>query len=802
MPGLNVTEISVLNQIKRNLQDRYEFGFPILKELLQNADDAGAKTICCDFQVGWPGANNPLLRGAGLMVINDGEFRDEDQRGITSFGESDKSTDTAAIGKFGFGQKSVFHLCDAFIIKSEGTQAQSSSIINPFVGVKVVGNVSGDWESLEDGDLTSLSAAADRAGFGKKRLILWLPFRRRDLAPAPNAGFSNEMPDGRVLLKQFDEPESLRATLACLKRLRTVELRSEGRVELRLSVDRQASRLLGPKEWREGVREFAGQFEVAPKVRAKPSHYIGREAMRATDVLNDLRSSSGWPTTISVLHPTPQPEKGEPHGAATLVHSTEDKRSDLRILWAVFLPTSDEKEIKIDLAPGQGRFTLLLHGYFFLDSGRRRIEAIEALGDPSSVSQLRHRWNVELRNQVTLPLIPRLLHDALGTKMLNDHNLAALTAALRQSDWFANHRDAICKIDQLVRASDASGVIAWRSLAADVKIRSLPKSQPEAPTRLVEVFPTIHKWAEHRSIVLCVDPGSALSRVAMDWAADELDELMTGLSSKVFVSRSATESLAAFLDGAVQFEATRQVVGPRLVAALRGALQGQAPLASVDSICGVLRHVPQSLVFPLPPVVEHRTILRMLANARSEVLPIRAAFLSGGVVELQLADESVGQLLAALESLITDDEDSDLADEAAPAALAILLSAQSSLRQLAQRDDLARLKVLRAVDVRTRKTRAISLQDLMACSSRGLLFSQSPQANTLLPKLAAAVLDADPLILEARTAAFLRDGGGADLHVVQANRDSAITVVKSALRFGDDTARATLLDCPSSHCSG
>ena len=65
MPGFNVTEISVLNQIKSNLQDRYESGFPILKELLQNADDSGAETLCCDFQPGWPGVLGPRFSGAG-----------------------------------------------------------------------------------------------------------------------------------------------------------------------------------------------------------------------------------------------------------------------------------------------------------------------------------------------------------------------------------------------------------------------------------------------------------------------------------------------------------------------------------------------------------------------------------------------------------------------------------------------------------------------------------------------------------------------------------------------------------------
>jgi hypothetical protein len=100
MPDLRVSAISIVNQIKSNLQDRYETGYPILKKLLQNADDAGARRFRLDGLSGWPIATNPLLRGPGLLVVNDGIFRREDRRGITSFGESDKAADSAAIGKF------------------------------------------------------------------------------------------------------------------------------------------------------------------------------------------------------------------------------------------------------------------------------------------------------------------------------------------------------------------------------------------------------------------------------------------------------------------------------------------------------------------------------------------------------------------------------------------------------------------------------------------------------------------------------------------------------------------------------
>ena len=202
MPAFNVSAISIVNQIKTNLQDRYHSGYPILKELLQNADDARARQFRLDALPGWPAATSPLLRGSGLLVVNDGFFRKEDQRGITSFAEeSDKATDDSAIGKFGFGQKSVFHLCDAFVVYAYGDRESFSTVVNPFLGVEVDGNVTREWEppnhnGLADTDLDLLRAEVS-ADFPERCLVLWLPFRRDGLRPAPGLGFSSNLPSDR-----------------------------------------------------------------------------------------------------------------------------------------------------------------------------------------------------------------------------------------------------------------------------------------------------------------------------------------------------------------------------------------------------------------------------------------------------------------------------------------------------------------------------------------------------------------------------------------------------------------------------
>ena len=74
MPSYVPDPLAIVNLIKRNLQDRYASGYPILKELLQNADDARARRFSLDALPGWRDAGNPLLQGPGLLVINDNYF--------------------------------------------------------------------------------------------------------------------------------------------------------------------------------------------------------------------------------------------------------------------------------------------------------------------------------------------------------------------------------------------------------------------------------------------------------------------------------------------------------------------------------------------------------------------------------------------------------------------------------------------------------------------------------------------------------------------------------------------------------
>ena len=61
MSLLNTPPRAIFSQIQRNLSDRYRSGFPVLKELIQNAEDAEAAVIRFVSHPGWAAATNPLF---------------------------------------------------------------------------------------------------------------------------------------------------------------------------------------------------------------------------------------------------------------------------------------------------------------------------------------------------------------------------------------------------------------------------------------------------------------------------------------------------------------------------------------------------------------------------------------------------------------------------------------------------------------------------------------------------------------------------------------------------------------------
>jgi hypothetical protein len=96
----------------------YPRGPGIIKEFLQNADDAAAKHLRVimdwhDYSHGLP-IDSPVRRvlGPALLLANDVEFTDDDFKGIVHIGESGKRLATSKTGRFGVGFNTAYNVTD------------------------------------------------------------------------------------------------------------------------------------------------------------------------------------------------------------------------------------------------------------------------------------------------------------------------------------------------------------------------------------------------------------------------------------------------------------------------------------------------------------------------------------------------------------------------------------------------------------------------------------------------------------------------------------------------------------------
>ena len=101
-----------------NILNDYKVGVGIFKELIQNADDAGATKVC--FLIDWrDGPKKSLFspgmsecQGPALWAYNDAVFSDDDFNNINKLAGKTKKDDFTKIGRFGLGFNAVYHLTD------------------------------------------------------------------------------------------------------------------------------------------------------------------------------------------------------------------------------------------------------------------------------------------------------------------------------------------------------------------------------------------------------------------------------------------------------------------------------------------------------------------------------------------------------------------------------------------------------------------------------------------------------------------------------------------------------------------
>ncbi|WP_200197119.1 hypothetical protein, partial [Halorhodospira abdelmalekii] len=537
------------------------------------------------------------------------------------------------------------------------------------------------------------------------------------------------------------------------------------------------------------ARSFAGAL-IDEVGRKHP--YVGREIIAHTQKLQDLQESEEWPRTVhftaegTVL----RPEKASPHGAVVLSTSPLNKHGDIvtsTLDWGVFLPIGNALNIKAK-SPA---VRLMLHGYFFVDSGRRNIKGFDQSVDLTDV-QL--SWNCALRDEAVLPLLPGVLYDAFQAEVFTSNQLAELLSVFSETALARTHAAAIAKNGGLARVIRRTGnrmVATWSLTAADAALRSFPEPD-QGRVAAAELFNDLAEWAEARGLFLIAGPNAALLRDLPRWTADEIADLLDRLDPATFVNDAGAEALAAFLETAVDDNSDlRDAAGPPLLSALRRAITDDRSLAPEETMRRILRVLPLGSAVALSGRAGERFVLRALARASGSSPVVRSEWLESAQVISSLSPDQAAPLLSALQPLL---EGGDYAAESVvTASLSIVRLMAAQLQEAVRHPSIAPLSVLRVFDG-SGQSRLASLADLVEAARERRLFRSNPNLTKTLKVLHEAAPGSGAIAVSA-TAADLLEGIGDPVVFTDATSKKAIArLVMRAERLGPPEARGRLLD--------
>lgn len=403
----------VVGLIRKTILDSYKYsdGFPILKELVQNANDAEASEMSIYFSSGIPNAKHELLKNPALIVYNNGKFTPRNERGIQRIADNNKETDNSKIGKFGLGMKSIFHLCDMFFYAVNTSKAANPEervpyhleTINPWETDS--DDRHSDWIDFNDEDKLLFERALPINMKEEQGFLLWIPGKTQDNSAdhitQDFIDLTNPFNKGDI----YTIVDKLKVTLALLSKvsptkdsLKKININKEGKsisIELR---DEKGKTYISESSDR--------QVENLVFESYKPNVKIELKQLTEKEYWNNNREKEIDCSLIFIKQPLKKEQTGKLH-----------------IQYCVYLPLENpEIEMDLDL---DADYYVLLHGNFSVDSGRTGIQGyfglledadIESVGDTETAIRY---WNKILAQKVLYPNIPAFFNSIANSELLN-----------------------------------------------------------------------------------------------------------------------------------------------------------------------------------------------------------------------------------------------------------------------------------------------------------------------------------------------------------------------------------------------
>ena len=415
------------NRLKGVLRE-YSHKADVLKELLQNADDACATEIHIVYDprrhestkiVGT--SFKPMHSSPAICLYNNKPFTDADIEGIQNVGVGGKTSDAATIGRFGMGFNSVYHLtdCPTFV-----THNQKLCVFDPHVRYipGATDRNPGMLYSLQgpDGCLVTFPDMIDGylGEFDEFDLENGTMFRFPLRTSANISDISDEMyvdSDVKNLFQEFQlvAKESL-LFLNSIQKIRISEVdATTNSLKSHFWITAQVSE--EAVQCRNTLRNLSKQFQATTDISvSEVTQQNWVYQMTVEDSLNRLEtwliSQTFGVDEIGADHEGDFQFKAKGHlprgGVAGLLQVRQAVKSD----------NSFERRYRVfTFLPLQVYTGLPVHvnGTFELDQSRRNLVKGEDYGSSgTSGKELIHKWNKLLAKHVIGPAYAKLIHEA------------------------------------------------------------------------------------------------------------------------------------------------------------------------------------------------------------------------------------------------------------------------------------------------------------------------------------------------------------------------------------------------------
>lgn len=496
----------------------------VLKELVQNADDARAEVLHVGISDGLPEADHPLLRGRGLYVVNDGPFTQKHARAVRSLGGSSKVEEDAAIGKFGIGLKSVFYLGEVFFYLCRSADEDGSEtlplaqVLNPWNNGPDADHPRPEWDGFSPVDRRRMREHLSGRGI-TDGFTIWVPLRTQDSTRQAGGELSvyQAYPgDDDDFERALFSPRVYREITGMLPLMRHLR-------EVRFWAPGGPVTLDAGKSTRSHYPDVAGEHVFAGEVKGEGTpnlQFTAAEQLLATNRVRQLRESGQWPRRQVGGTSRQVEDKTRAHTAVVLKRQADEapRGASLVIQWAVFLPLGESENLRIG---GSVDFHVTLHGCFFITSDRRDILSWrDAPARPAETSsQLQQQWNAELARHGTLPmLLPTL---AEFSRWLSHEEIFNLTAGINRSRLFSEQRGTICQRSQWVLTAERE----WQLVPSGTRLLAFPRLEGPSPASWLP------GWREValRATLIEANAPHLMAGPQATWTDEELRTLFGGI---------------------------------------------------------------------------------------------------------------------------------------------------------------------------------------------------------------------------------------------------------------------------------